>query len=135
MSDLVSRFTATLDELERVARFGGPAPWRRYIEGADDGWAIESTDAEVSFIVGDEDVATHIERWDPQAVLRLVAAAREVIAEHQPHVPGFRKLIDGVVEPPPEPVCSRCLNGLHRVPAPCPTVRALAAGFGVTEEG
>ena len=86
--DLVSRFSSTLDEIERVAKVASlrrdvkpgwhrtTANWSPYLEGGDDGWAIESQDAEIGFVVGRENIARHIALWDPQAVLRLVAAMR-----------------------------------------------------------
>lgn len=124
--DLVSRLSETLDELERVAQFGGTAPWRRYLEGADDGWAIESTDAEVSFIVGDEDVAAHIARWDPKAVLGLVAAVRDVI---QTYVAAQR----AAVSMPNDHIAT--MVGGHIAATYGRAVERLAIGFGITEEG
>jgi hypothetical protein len=85
--DLVSRLSETLDELERVAREATDGPWEF------DGDAVDVVPSNrsgeyVARYVGDVwgEVKTmlpadarHIARWDPQAVLRLVEAVRELI--------------------------------------------------------
>lgn len=108
--DLVSRFTATLDELERVAReaetartfFGiqARAPWV-----VSDGFVLKAGRLEG----GQNDIATvvnhslspvlsHIALWDPQAVLRLVAAMRKIVGRHALSMKGLW------------PTCSACMD-------------------------
>jgi hypothetical protein len=90
--DIREFLTARLAEDEAVAREasekltrrphkGRGATWRVFLEGGGDGWAIESTDGEHSFIVGfPESLSTHIARHDPARVLRDVEADRHLVA-------------------------------------------------------
>jgi len=81
-SDLVSRLSETLEELERVAR-----------AAQDDGLNPEwhGRRHQVFAYGGDtvcghaalEPVASHIARWDPQAALRLVGGIRELMRQFQ----------------------------------------------------
>lgn len=130
-SDLVSRFTATLDELERVAREATDGPW--IFDG--DAVDVEPTTRGSEYIaryVGDtwSDVTSmlpadgaHIALWDPQAVLQLVAAAREVIAEYLRVRKLWSDALDRGDDSQDETVAHRYWS-----------MRTLAAGFGVTEE-
>lgn len=88
MSDLVSRLSETLDELERIATEavdGGSGEWAvglGHIPGIlrDAGTLFPVVYAEGA---PTEEQFTHIARWDPKAVLGLVAAVRDVINEHR----------------------------------------------------
>lgn len=77
----------------------------------------------------------HAALHDPAAVLRRVAADRKVLAEHQP---GDNE--SGIYDTE----CSRCWDldwtidrsgAYGAMPWPCPTVRALAEGWGWTAPG
>lgn len=116
--DLVSLLSETLDELERVARAATDGPWEY------DGDAVDVVPSSrggeyVARYVGDvwgevklilPADGEHIARWDPKAVLGLVAAVREMLA----------------------------LNSLVRTVDPSAKdsryLMALARGFGITEE-
>jgi hypothetical protein len=91
VNELVEWLRAQLDEDERVAkavarqadlrpsRRGRTAQWSAYLEGGDDGWAIESADGDHSFVVVVESVAHHIARHDPARVLVEVEAKRRLL--------------------------------------------------------
>ena len=100
MPDLISRLSEKLDEVERVARDCPGGPWQVHENGEVYAPAYDRevrldgsrSTTDQLFITSDSegisasvmpDVAAHIASWDPHSVLRLVAAHREVIAEHQ----------------------------------------------------
>ncbi|MGI5247550.1 DUF6221 family protein [Dactylosporangium sp. CA-139066] len=95
IKEIVAFIKARLAEDEAVARTaarhanlrGGShhktARWTTYLEGGDDGYAIESEDAQTTFIVGRQDVAEHIARHDPARVLRDVEAKQRILARYQ----------------------------------------------------
>jgi len=127
--DLVSRLSETLDEIERVAlaaiRVGSSGEWTRGLGHAPE--HLRDVDT-LEPVVYDEGSPTdrqfaHIARWDPKAVLGLVAAVREIIAEHEPI--GEKNWWG---EPAGRP-CGCCMAAT----SPCDTVRALLKGFGITE--
>lgn len=134
-----------LDAAEVVARAA--------CEGGEGRWQQADPDRMPGFITGDHEgyhvaydegyptleQATHIALHDPAAVLRRIAADRKILDEHAS---------DG---DPKYPQCVRCadthpgdcecgwhsLGGDHWRTAqthPCATVRALAEGYGWTEE-
>lgn len=121
--ELVSRFTATLDELEGLARFAfAEAEWSEPWSGA-----VQLGPHEELLITNDSGVSRHIERWDPQAVLRLVAAHRGVLELYQRFEAEFQRRWAG--DPRSEPTD----NFAQRVTL-MKVVEDLAAGVGVTEE-
>jgi len=84
--------TARLDEAEAAAkavlaigeddpRVGVHGQWNAYIEGGDDGWAIEDAAGNGGFIVGEHAFAAHIALNDPVTALRSIAADRRLLAE------------------------------------------------------
>lgn len=83
MDDLITWLRAQLDDDERVATaIFHDHTWSAYIEGGDDGWAIEGAHSgEPSCIVCDEAMAAHIARHDPARVLREVEAKRRLLDE------------------------------------------------------
>lgn len=142
--DLVSRLSETLDEIERVATVATSGPWKvngGHIDG------ISGDRTRVPVIVAAQVSPwnmDHITLWDPQAVLRLVAAAREILelhkpswADDEPHYSDHaEQTTSGVwvdvrnVEPDPPYWCDICGDF-----TPCQTIKKLAAGFGVSEDG
>lgn len=74
-----------LAEDERMAKaVAGSGHWSPYIEGGDDGWAIEDDEAgDPGAIIGDEAMAKHIARHDPARVLREVEARRRLIHRYE----------------------------------------------------
>lgn len=161
MSDLVEFYLARLDEDEAAARDasrkrtrrphkGSGARWSRYVEGGDDGWAIESEDGEHAFIVGwPEALAVHIALHDPARVLRDVESKRRIIKEHLPTQLGYTwtgPVEDDTSRRVPRFVCSTCdwvdidahfpnpADPVENLPTdaeyrPCPTLRALVLSF------
>jgi hypothetical protein len=81
VDDLTKWLKDCLDEDEKTATaVFRDHTWSAYIEGGDDGWAIEGAHSgEPSCIVGDEAMAAHIARHDPARVLREVQAKRRII--------------------------------------------------------
>lgn len=84
MSDLVSRWSETLDEAERLAKeaaehAGGPSWFST--EGADGDVSEAGRAGKIACGPwgGLWEIGPHMARWDPQAVLRLVAAHRKII--------------------------------------------------------
>ena len=78
---------------------------------------------------GDRDVAYHIALNDPAAVLRRCAADRKILAEHAPQPDGSSS--------PDIQQCRTCSSSgdvddwyQYLVPYPCPTVLAVAEGYG-----
>jgi hypothetical protein len=68
---------------------------------------------------------------DPDEVLRLCRAHRQIVEEHAPrHVAS----LDADTWGQGAEVCRRCAIDDRRVVFPCPTLRALAVGLGVVEE-
>jgi hypothetical protein len=79
MDELIEWLLAQINEDETVACAVAARKWSRYIEGGDDGWAIESEPPGCDFIVGDDGAARHIARFDPKRMLDEVAAKRKII--------------------------------------------------------
>jgi hypothetical protein len=84
--DLVSRLSATLDEAERVAQAIPESSGQRIWDTSESGDVIDDYGRPVAVGAWDGDlgeVGRHIARWDPEAVLRLVAAHREIIEKYR----------------------------------------------------
>jgi hypothetical protein len=81
INEVIAFYRARLDEYEQVARgVTGSGRWSAYIEGGDDGWAIEDAEkGDPGAIVGDEAMTQHIALHDPARVLKKVAAGRGLI--------------------------------------------------------
>lgn len=80
----------------------------------------------------DYDYGTRQGHCDCEATDRLqreVEAKRQILDEHSPRMAGFRRFVDGALEPAGGPFCVRCMSGLKRYPFPCPTVRLLARPY------
>jgi len=141
-ADLVSRFSSTLDEIERVARAASPGPWRRHDTHLKFGghtatvMSGEGNDTELRAWLptfetepwgGKRNVwndSVHIALWDPQAVLRLVAATRELIEKY--------RTAQTTVDVSEGTVLTGAMKINQR--ARLEAIKILAAGFGVTEE-
>lgn len=93
---VVLRLRSELDRLEAIAKaacrrgtqrpgWKGPAArWSAYQEGGGDGYAIQSADGEVGFIVGwPEELAHHIAFHDPAHALRTIQAHRKIIERYE----------------------------------------------------
>ena len=128
--ELVAAVRAALDDTERLARAAaetaGETWWHRptlvsYDDIVDD--VAQLVVAAHEYLgVGelDDDMIAHSAGHDPAAVLRRVAADREILAEHSPHRNGAC------------PVCWRVtVRSSMREDYPCPTLRALAHGLGI----
>jgi hypothetical protein len=83
-ADLVAFLRARLDEDEQAARTLGGVTLDAYLEGGDDGWAVEG-EGGIGAIIGDRNLAEHIARHDPTRVLREVEAKRQIIDEFERH--------------------------------------------------
>lgn len=148
MTDLVEWLKARLDEDERKANIispGGYAPTEWRAEPVRSGrWmqliAYDRTNVEPpgseqraeespTVLVADCRAEwAHIVRWDPAAVVRLVAGAREILAEH---TLVQRERASFVLNEGPIPGCATCWGELY----PCRTVLLLAKAWGWEEEG
>lgn len=91
-------------------------------------WSGEGSDG----TYGSAAVASHVAAFDPAMVLQLVAATRAVLELHTPIV-----AVSDFPQPETrEQRCSRCCDIDARghewepLPWPCPTLRAVAAGWG-----
>ncbi len=111
---------AAIEETERTASAVASGSWSAYLEGGDDGWAVESSDGALSFTVGDQAMAWHAALNDPRAVLRRCAVDRKLLALHAPCDYNMG--------------CAVCdgedyVSG--RATYPCETVKLLAEGYGL----
>lgn len=77
--DLVSRLSETLDEAERVAVAAQALCW----EARGDCVIVDDGNPDTPLVarMRSQGNRVHIARWDPQAVLRLVAAHRKLVAK------------------------------------------------------
>lgn len=95
-------------------------------------WSAEGSDD----VYGSPAVAVHVAGMDPETVLRLVAATRAVLDEHPP----ITAISDFPQPTPSVQRCSRCCDidgdghDWEPLPWPCPTLRAVAAGWGWVDE-
>lgn len=126
MDDLIAFLRARIDEDEADAlAVGGDKSWFLYLEGGQDGWAVEGQDTgELGCIVGSEALGHHIVRHDPARVLADVAAKRQIIELHSP---------DGDFLPACK-TCScagalACMDCHETVEWPCPTAKMLALPY------
>ncbi len=90
MNDALIDFVeARLADDEHVARgVAGSGTWAAYLEGGDDGRAIESTPGgDPGAVVGDEAMTMHMIRHDPERALRDVASKRAIIAQARAYSP------------------------------------------------
>lgn len=146
MSDLVSRLSETLDELERVATAATTGPWRHGDTWLDLGgitatvlsgegnaselraWLPTFENTPPTWQRNSWNDAVHIARWDPKAVLGLVAALRGILALYQRFQVEFQRRYAS--DPSTEPTD----NFAQRVTL-MKVVDDLALGFGISEEG
>jgi len=142
MPDLHGWIVQQIDEREAAARAATPGPWHV----TEYNWQTDF-DAGVGTVPGEVDVvghghegggveriedARHIALHDPAAVLRRCAADRKILAVHAPR---DRRWYDDYV-------CEGCgYDGADYCSEPntphvndCPTLLALAEGYGLTEE-
>lgn len=132
-TDLLARLRAAIDETERMARAAmEPANddgvWKR------GGLSHDSARvAGLGIVIYDEgghdmDQAEHIARHDPASVLRRCAADRKILELH----PSAQEEIGWTEE---ITICYTCRydNGLDSYSFPCPTIVALAAGYGIED--
>jgi hypothetical protein len=110
---------AALDRQIQIAkRFGDSGSWTSYLEGGDDGYAIESDDGgKIGFIVGPQLVAEFIAANDPTTTLAVLEGRRRIIERHAP--------VESVLAPGSW-YCAH--HGLGRV-FPCPDWRDASAGL------
>ena len=120
-TDLRTAILARCDELERIAKAADdPEDWRARRAVGALALATPDDDMDREWWVG-----AHVATWDPDAVLALVAGAREMCEVHQPaddpdyHQPGCRG-------------CGLDRTGewMERI-GDCPTLAALARMLGV----
>ena len=123
------------EEVADAAREGGEGRWQQpdpermpgFIVGDHEGYHVAYDEGYPTL-----EQAAHIVLHDPAAVLRRIAADRELLDLHADDGYGECKTCsvpDGTVE----------VNGIEyemlaHAPAPCATVRLLAEGWGWTEE-
>jgi hypothetical protein len=92
VSDLAAFLAERLDEDEAAAKaaikggkpeIGTVGQWNAYLEGGDDGWAVEhDAGGKGCGIIGDRAIAEHIARHDPARALREVQAKRSITEAH-----------------------------------------------------
>lgn len=144
---LADRIRAALDETERVARAAGGSAWIRWT-GFGPVIVEQTTEYGVVYVTGagvvsDEGQPSpgqvdHILRHDPERVLRMVAAHRQILDEHPL---AWHKVTwpdeDGGFTGGRAEVCDTCLPAEVTSPAggPCATVTALAEAYGVEAYG
>lgn len=122
MPDLISRFSATLDEVERMAQATAPGAGLSW--STDGGSVLDEDGLPIANTARGTDVfVRHMARWDPEAVLRLVAAHRRIIDRHKAIPEDSWSLPNGLM------ICREC-GELD----PCPTVVDMASGWGLEVE-
>lgn len=150
MPDLHGWITQQIDEAERLARRAAalcgchpPAPSWSFRDGDEPGdgriLVVDEPHPGLKRKIGRRwstsyeglFMAEHIVRHDPAAVLRRCAADRKILREHQPRPDGTGF--------PDSMHCRTCSQDggdgyQYLVPYPCPTVLAVADGYGHTEE-
>lgn len=135
MSDLHGWITQRIDETQRVAELArghGEGRWH-HETGYHSGRVEDERGSTVVYDEGAplEEEAAHIALHDPDAVLRRCAADRKILADHAPVGGGW----------PGHYACEGCGYDGSYCPEPitrhvndCPTLLALAEGYGLTEE-
>lgn len=108
---------AAVSQYGTPARPGGP---RWYVEDAMDDGVITTVDPQAS---DDEGVARHIARNSPAAVLRRIAADRQLLDLHALE---YRERPERVLGEADDPFCAECVGERY----PCETLRLLAKGWG-----
>lgn len=152
MSDLAAWLSNRLDEVEALAKSAGSCgdTWT-HNEGGGNPHLITGSRSDAyrnSVVVYDEGApseaqADHIATFDPAMVLRLVSATRAVLELHEPN-PMDDHMRDWYLRFHPEQAGGWCLTcgerpggpgdcALLEVLSPCPTLRAVAAGWGWVE--
>lgn len=146
--DLAARVLAAIEETEQIAReaigpggnprIGTAGQWNAYLEGGDDGWAIESDDAAgASCIVGAETMASHIAHHDPAATLRRCEADRKIVERYQVAARLLNRLNErakaGIVRLTERERQERATEGIRANEARAVLV-LLAKGYGITTE-
>ena len=122
---------AELDRVGQVARAAGGDAWSLAEHPSD---TVAVYDSRREPVVYDEgwpsgDQAQHIALHDPAAVLRRVAADRQILAEHANDSGDC-----AACGRPSEETNSRGFAFFAEVPWPCRTVRLLAEAWGWTED-
>ena len=136
MPDLHGWITQQIDRIEQTARAveDRSAPWdgQWVADGPD---ALRTYNGHVLFYGHNwplkPGLVEHVALHDPATVLRRCAADRKILAEHRPRGDGY----------PSHYVCEGCGYDGSYCPEPytehvndCPTLLALAEGYGLTEE-
>jgi hypothetical protein len=146
MPDLHGWITQQITETERTARACTATDWRHIDAGTivdrdTDGWQHAPDQAVVARVAYERIYyscspphapdADHIVMHDPESVLRRCAADRKILAEHTPQGGGY----------PSHYACEGCGYDGSYCPEPnvghindCPTLIALAEGYGLTDE-
>jgi len=141
MTDLVSRLLEAIEEAERLAKACEGRQWTTRFGPAPDGeepehWVMGVPTCETVAICGEDYTmarhdAAHIAHNDPAAVLRRCITDRTIIHEHSAET--VASLEPGSFGREFE-VCRRCAAGGNCVVYPCPTVKHLAAAYGISVE-
>lgn len=117
-ADVITWLTGTLADVEREAQAVGGLALEAYLEGGNDGWAVESDPGGYpSATIGDESFAKFIAANSPAVVLASVEADRAILADHS-----VEAWPDGLTS------CSRC-GGPGDCPWPCTTVYLVASRY------
>ncbi|MBV6697468.1 hypothetical protein KV557_10060 [Kitasatospora aureofaciens] len=124
-SDVASWLQSELDRVEQIAQAAAVADGPVWTYNPGDYWIISGSGG--GPLVYDEGTPTgpqarHISLWDPQSVLRRVAADRRILAEHK-----IVRVLGWAADW--QDSCAIC--GSFQVP--CRTVRLLAEGYGWEE--
>ena len=131
---LIDRLTAAIDAKEAKARAATPGPWtacQQYEDGPV-GVDVVPSDRTGAYVVCPDvnagmiaEDAEHVADNDPSGVLRMCEAHRKIIGLHTSE--------DGFSGPMCT-VCVGCWSTEEGEDWPCDTLRAIAAGYGITEE-
>jgi hypothetical protein len=130
---LHERVVAAVEARLAVAQAAPRAAWNAYVEGGDDGWAVESDDGESGFMVGPEDIARFIADNDPARIIRDCRRDLKVLARHAPtHHPAVKAGQTGgwVIHSKDRPAHDVC-DYDDSTDWPCPDVLDLAEAYEV----
>lgn len=137
--DLVPRLLTHITEIEQLARQASPGPWKTSPEH-DEVWAVDDIEVATGFALSNNQLRNTVDHIvlnaDPESVLRLCQAHRQIVELHVPEEPwsGAGRL-----------QCAHCAGLCHSETGlgcevegdalfPCKTLLILAAGLGLKEE-
>lgn len=129
MTELIDKIRAAIDEDERLALAVTWPMWTAVHKPVEHQIRGTENPERNSYYIGATSQPApvdHMARHDPARVLAMVAAHREILEEHKPSTrrAGWDR---------DETICGTCSydSGTDDYAFPCPTMRALAKGYGI----